>query len=160
MKSNKISVLLTCFSEPTSWVSSSISSVINQSVLPYEIIVIDDSGAGLYKEVVDKISFTTATPIKYVQNSSNQGLIYSLNIGLDIAEGNYVARMDADDISLPDRFKAQEELLNKGFDIVGSGILKFGNNHGNSKPICYPSTKLGVLLGIVLNNPLAHHSHY
>lgn len=158
MTVKKISVVLTCYREPSSWVSSAIWSVINQSVLPYEIIIIDDSGTGSYKSDITNISKTKIIPIKYVQNTRNLGLIESLNKGLHLSEGDYIARMDADDISMPNRFKAQKELLSNGFDIVGCSVIKFSTNYNNYKCIRYPRTKFGVLLGILFNNPLAHPS--
>src|SRR5690606_28758985 len=53
---------------------------------------------------------------------------YSLNKGVLIAQGKYIARMDADDISLPKRFEKQVDFLegNQGFDICGSAVETFG----------------------------------
>ncbi len=66
--------------------------------------------------------------IVLLENDKNRGIVLSLNKGLDAATGKYIARMDADDIALKNRFERQVEYLDEHKDIgvLGTGICTFG----------------------------------
>ncbi|MBS1656146.1 MAG: glycosyltransferase, partial [Bacteroidetes bacterium] len=68
--------------------------------------------------------------IVYVKNEKNSGLIFTLNKAIDLSKGNYIARMDADDICLPDRLKLQKEMFdqNPRTGIV-AGVVQFINEN-------------------------------
>lgn len=81
-----------------------------------ELIVIDD---GSTDETLDEVSRINDSRLRLVSNASNLGISATLNHGLEIAEHDLVARMDADDITLPWRFKHQRKILaNKDADFV------------------------------------------
>ena len=63
--------------------------------------------------------------IKILRNDANRGITYSLNVGIDAAVGDFIARMDADDINFPQRFQKQVELLlqNPDLDVVAVGTM-------------------------------------
>jgi glycosyltransferase involved in cell wall biosynthesis len=126
----KVSVVMSCYNEETT-VSKAIDSILNQSFEDFEFIVIDD---GSYDRTQDIIKGFTDTRIKFFANERNIGLAGSLNKGIRKAKGKYIARMDADDWSVPDRIEKQVEFLesNSKFDVLGSNAL-FISDDGQTK---------------------------
>ena len=92
----------------SAYLRQAIDSVLAQTFSNFEFIIIDDgstdSSASIIKKYTDK-------RIRVFKNSCNRGLVFSLNFGLSAARGKYLARMDADDISLPNRLFKQLEYL-------------------------------------------------
>ncbi len=103
-----------------------IESILNQTYTNWELIMCDDASTDdtydVAKQLADKYD-----NIKLVRNEKNSRLAYSLNQCLKLAQGEYVARMDADDISLPERFEKQVDFLNNHpeYAVVGCGIINF-----------------------------------
>ena len=87
---------------------AAIESILEQTYTDYEFLIIDDASTDQSGEIVE--SFDDSR-IRLLENEENLGLTRSLNRGLGAAQGAFVARMDADDISLPGRFMAQVEAL-------------------------------------------------
>src|SRR5256885_1916657 len=90
------------------YLRDAIRSILDQDYPTLEIIIIDDGSADNSSQI---ISGFTDKRIFHISNEKNSGLIYSLNLGFEIANGKYIARMDADDICLQGRFRAQVEFL-------------------------------------------------
>ena len=85
----------------------------------------------------------------------NIGVGDTLNHGIEAAQGHWIARMDADDISLPHRFERQLQWLEQtSADICGSWIKLFGNIHGNV--IKYPQTDEANRMRMIFDPPVAH----
>ena len=94
-----------------------IDSILTQTERNFEFLIIDDGSTDSTAEI---LSTYTDPRIRRMQNPVNLGLVASLNIGISLARGTYLARMDADDISLPDRLKHQLAFLEQErADIVG-----------------------------------------
>ena len=94
-----------------------IDSILAQTERDFEFLIIDDGSTDNTAEILSSYSDPR---IRRLQNNVNLGLVASLNIGISQARGTYLARMDADDISLPDRFKHQLTFLEQEqADIVG-----------------------------------------
>lgn len=111
-----ISVLMSVYKEKPEWLEESINSVLNQTFENFEFIIVNDNPDGIeQKRVLDKYQKLDSR-IVLISNSYNLGLPKSLNIGLEKVRGKYVARMDADDISLPNRFKLQYDFLENNLD--------------------------------------------
>lgn len=102
-----VSVLLPVYNSEA-YVAGSIESILNQTYSDFEFIIIND---GATDNSLSIISSFTDERIRIINNSKNIGLVESLNKGIDFARGKYIARMDADDISLPNRFKQQVNYL-------------------------------------------------
>ena len=94
-----------------------IDSILTQTERNFEFLIIDDGSTDSTAEI---LSTYTDPRIRRMQNPVNLGLVASLNIGISLARGTYLARMDADDISLPDRLKHQLAFIEQEqADIVG-----------------------------------------
>jgi glycosyltransferase involved in cell wall biosynthesis len=110
------------------YIKESIKSILNQTYADFELLIIDDASSDA--SVKQIISFSDSR-IKLIKKPKNLGLIDSLNLGMKLAEGQYIARMDGDDISTPDRFQKQLDVLlsNPEIKVCGCWLQRFGN-HG------------------------------
>lgn len=97
------------------YLREAVESILHQSYPHFELLLIND-GSTDGSETICK-SFTDER-IRYIKNETNLGLIASLNKGIELAKGDYIARMDADDVSLPKRFEAQVQFFQKHPDAV------------------------------------------
>ena len=126
-----ISVVMSVYKEPIEWLRLAIDSILQQTFADFEFIIICDNpqyneGISLLKEYQEKDS-----RIIIIQNEENIGLTKSLNKGLAIAKGEYIARMDADDISMKNRFAIQINYLKNNPNIVACGtFIKVINENG------------------------------
>ncbi len=99
-----------------------IKSILNQSFKNFEFIIINDGSTDNSKKIIEHYS-NLDKRVKYIFQS-NKGLTKSLNIGINIAKGKYIARQDADDESLSDRFSIQLEWLQKyDYDLCSSRAI-------------------------------------
>ncbi len=124
----KISVIMSVYSEPEVWIRQAIESILNQTYFDFEFIIINDKPyEDLNKRLLNEYS-KKDNRILIINNKENLGLTKSLNIALKKAKGTYIARMDADDISLPERFQKQVEFMDANLKIVACGtrIKTFG----------------------------------
>ena len=113
----KVSVLMSAYNEEK-YISEAIDSILSQTFSDFEFIIIDD---GSSDSTVNIIKSYKDKRIKLIENEKNLGLIKSLNKGLDLAKGEYIARMDADDISVVDRFQKQVDFLDKNPEYILCG---------------------------------------
>ncbi|MCD6019421.1 MAG: hypothetical protein K0S53_2542 [Bacteroidetes bacterium] len=100
------------------YLREAIESVLNQSYSNFEFIIINDGSSDKSLSIIQ--SYNDARII-LINNDGNKGLIYSLNKGLEIANGEYIARMDADDICLEKRLELQVDAFFKNRDTVVVG---------------------------------------
>lgn len=151
-----VSVLLPVHRVDESVLALALRSVLLQSRPVDQLVVVDDSGEGAHESVVRRIVACAGNgcTLTYIQNSSNKGLVDSLNIGLAACHGDVVARMDADDIALPHRIETQLALISRGYDLVGGGIIKFGQR--GLHPVRYPTCRVGLLVAFMRSSPFAH----
>ena len=82
-------------------------------------------------------------PVDHVVIEENVGLGPALDRGLTACDHEIVARMDADDVSLPERFEQQLPVVEAGADIVGSGLLEFGALRGRHRGPTYAADRPG-----------------
>ncbi len=123
-----ISVIMSIYSEPIEWICEAIDSILKQTFSDFEFIIINDNPNRIEnQEVLFKYQHKDQRII-LIQNDTNIGLTKSLNKGLALAKGKYIARMDADDISLPYRFEKQFAFMEKHPEVgvCGSWIKYFG----------------------------------
>lgn len=156
-----ISVLMSVYkSEKPTYLSCALKSIWDdQTLKPDEIILVEDGplGEGLLK-VINDFKTVLGSKLKILVNNENLGLTKSLNRGLKIATGDYIARMDSDDISCPDRFEKQAKILDndENVDIIGGSLLEFDSNSGDLGIRHYPTSHDEILKYIYKASPLAH----
>jgi glycosyltransferase involved in cell wall biosynthesis len=108
-----VTVLMPAYNA-AAFLEEAIRSVLQQSFTDLELLIIDDGSTDGTAEVVAAFNDPR---INYVRHSANRGLVAVLNEGLDLAQGTYVARMDADDIMRPERIEKQFRYLQEHKDI-------------------------------------------
>lgn len=102
------------------------STVVEQSRRPSDVVIVQDGPIGA--ELAAAVAAATASspvPVNHVRLPANVGLARALETGLGHCAHDVVARMDADDISLPTRFELQLAVMDTGYDLVGTGMLEF-----------------------------------
>jgi GT2 family glycosyltransferase len=105
-----------------------IQSVLDQTFKDFEFIIVNDGSTDDSEEVLDR--FEQSDDRIRLVHQENRGLIASLNRGLDMAQGKYIARMDGDDISHPERFEHQAAFLeeNPEIGVLGTQVDKIDAN--------------------------------
>lgn len=98
----------------------SIDSILSQTLTDFEFLIINDGSVDDSELII--LSYHDPR-IKYVKNECNLGIVESLNKGVELSKGKYIARMDADDISLPTRIEKQCLYLSQNPTIVACGSL-------------------------------------
>lgn len=112
---------MSVYKEPVEWLRQSIDSILAQTFTDFEFIIINDFPARVENDDVLNEFRERDQRVVVIANEENIGLTKSLNKGLSIAKGEYIARMDADDISLPKRFERQVAFLDSHPEICGIG---------------------------------------
>jgi hypothetical protein len=108
------------------------STVDAQTRRPDEVVIVRDGPVpAALAAALAELADTSPVPVKLVELDRNVGLGMALDAGLANCAHDVVARMDADDISLPHRFAVQLPVIEGGADIVGSGLLEFGEHGGD-----------------------------
>lgn len=121
-----ISVLMSAYNAER-FIKYAIESILSQTYQDFEFIIVNDGSTDNTDSIITTYNDSR---IVYIKNPKNLGLIASLNKGLKIAKGDYIARMDADDIALPNRFKLQLETFAKNPHaiVVGSEYYLLSGN--------------------------------
>ncbi len=111
--SREITVLMTVYNG-VKFLAEAVESVLNQTFEDFESLIIDDASTDASVELIRSYEDSR---IRLVLNGENMGQAASLNVGLELARGRYVARLDQDDISMPRRLDAQKRLLDSRPDV-------------------------------------------
>lgn len=137
------------------YVQASLNSIIDQTYDDFEIILIDDNSQDKTLSIVK--SFKDQR-IKIIRNKRRRGVAGSLNIGLKYAKGEYIARMDSDDIARANRFKEQVRFLDTHPEVilVGSWVNIINENGKIISEKKQPVTYESVLENIMKYNPFIH----
>ena len=130
-----LSVLMSVYNGEK-YINRSIESVLKQSYNNFEFIIIDDGSTDKTVEIIENYKDDRIVLLK----SNHQGLIKSLNLGLETSKGELIARMDADDVSLPNRFLEQTAYLNNNLNIgmVSTAVLIINKDDKVIKKLSYP----------------------
>ena len=124
--SKKISIIMGIYNcEET--LQEAIDSIIAQTYTNWEFIICDDGSEDNSYNVAKEYEIKDPDRFMVIQNKKNMGLNYTLNKCIKLADGDYIARMDGDDVSTPDRFAKEVYILNKHpeFAIVSSHMITF-----------------------------------
>lgn len=118
-----ISVVMCSYNTKEGYLRHAIESILNQGYKDFEFIIVDDKSTD---NSIDIIKSYKDSRITLICNEKNMGLTRSLNVGISNTKGKYIARMDADDISLPKRLVVQLEYMEDNPDKVLCGSLAIG----------------------------------
>lgn len=158
---NRISVLMSVYhKEKPKYLHQAMESIWDmQTFRPAEIVLIEDGKLTneLYNIIENWITKLGST-LKVIKLENNEGLTKALNIGIGHCTGDFIARMDTDDISSSDRFEKQVKFLlkNKKIHVVGGSVQEFDDSNLKLSIRNYPKTSEEVRRYIVKASPLAH----
>lgn len=141
------------------FVAAAIESVLSQTFKDFEFIIVDDGSSDSTGEIIENFS-KKDDRILTISNEENIGLTKSLNKAITLSTGTYIARMDADDISLPERLQKQVEFLgsNPACGMIGSWAEIIDVDSKRITDYKYP-TKSEELKKVLINyNPFVHSS--
>ena len=119
-----VSILMPVF-KTAPYLREAMDSILSQTFTDYELIVLDDCSPDEAADILD--TYADSRIVRY-RGEKNVGLSNVLNIGIGMARGKYIARMDSDDLSSPDRLKIQVDFLeaHPEIDLVSVGMQLFG----------------------------------
>lgn len=158
MNSPLVSVIIPCYNAEK-YVEEAVRSIMNQSYKNLEIIVTDDCSSDNTLMILETLAAEDSR-IKVIKNKENLKIVKSLNNMIEIAQGKYIARMDADDISLPERIEKQVNFMeeNPEYGVCGTNALHIDEN---GKIIGYrrlPNTDEEISFFKIFYSPLYHPS--
>lgn len=154
-----LTVLMSVYNEPIGWLHESIDSILNQTYSAFEFIIVNDNPSRAeLKELLNTYQ-NKDSRIVIVDNETNIGLTKSLNKGLAIVKGKYIARMDADDISLPQRFEKQIQFMQAHPSVIvcGTQIKRIGSKT-KSFPVRMKCDSLSIKAEMLFDSSLVHPS--
>lgn len=151
-----ISVVMSVFNSQD-YLNEAIQSILDQTFVNFEFIIIDDGSTDRSPKLIE--AFAKQDQRIRVVTRQNKGLIFSLNEGVSLAKGKYIARMDADDISHPKRFQYQVEFLSKNPEIgvVGTHAHLLSNTSTRPWPF-YTETHEEIIALLPFHSPFIHPS--
>lgn len=160
----------------SAYLREAIDSVLSQTFTDFELILLNDGSTDDSEKIIN--AYNDAR-IVYVSNKNNLGLIATLNIGIKMAKGSYIARMDADDICMPNRFAEQIALFSRYPDAIAVGsdyfkligkkltVVKNSNNSDFSKALllfstcfCHPTVMLKNISALFYETEFLHAEDY
>jgi len=154
MTSPQVSVLLPVYNAQD-YLRESIDSILNQSFTDFELIIINDGSTDSSKEIIQ--SYTD--PRIRLIDQANAGLPVSLNRAIAMAQGQYLARQDADDVSLPTRLEEQVRFMEQeGLDICGCDFDIINESGQIMESITVPHTPESMVITLACTVPFAHGS--
>lgn len=127
--SEKISVIMSVYN-CEAYLRESIDSILAQTYTNWEFVICNDASTDGTQAILDEYQAKYPEKFVLVSNESNMRLAYSLNHCLQYATGEYVARMDGDDISAPERFEKEIVFLQQHpeYDLVGTQMQRFNED--------------------------------
>jgi glycosyltransferase involved in cell wall biosynthesis len=137
------------------YLREAIESILHQTFTDFELVIVNDGSTDGSKAIVRSFSDQR---IRYVENETNLGMAKSLNKGIDLCCGKYVARMDADDISLPRRLEKQYRFMEAHPDIgICSSWAQVIDDNGRvtGKILLQTDPKL-VFIHLLFSVPFVH----
>lgn len=153
-----VSVLMSVFNGER-YLRQAVDSILNQTFTNFEFIIVDDGSADSTWDNLSEYA-SHDRRIVLIRNEKNIGLTKSLNKGMRIAQGKYIARQDADDISLADRLERQAEFLDNHTDvvIVGSDCYTMDENGNHTGTYLYPKSDTEIRWLMLFQCNFAHPS--
>ncbi len=117
MSKPEVTVLMPVYNASV-YLQDAVDSILKQTFKDFELLIINDGSKDDTSSILQSFNDTR---IRLVQHSTNEGLVKTLNEGLKSARGNYIVRMDADSVSLPNRISKQVKFMNANRDVALAG---------------------------------------
>ncbi len=136
------------------FLEESIKSILDQSFVDFEFLILDDASTD---GSVDMIRGYSDPRIRLIENNENMGQVATMNRGIGLADGEFIARMDQDDISLPERLEKQMSFMaaNPDVSVCGTWAETFGSDSQIWK---YPLTHEEITCWLLFGSGLVHPS--
>ena len=151
----KISVVMPAYNAEA-YIGVAIDSILTQSFTDFEFLILNDCSADNTEAIIKSYDDPR---IVYIKNEQNMGVAATLNKGLHFAQGEYIARMDADDIALPQRFEKQVAYLDNHPEIAVLGTqVRFFCDDGDGDPFCYFGSSQQLKIDLLFASAIAHPS--
>lgn len=146
----KVSVIMPLYNAAP-YLKESIESILAQTFSDFEFFIIDDKSSDNSTEIVQSYKDDR---IIFIQKPENTGYTDSLNKSIKLAKGKYIARMDADDISIPNRFEKQYNYMEQNPDLLLLGT--FYKIIGMENIVKLPITHDEIKVRLLFENPICH----
>lgn len=150
----KVSVLMPVYNTDNTILKQTIESILNQAFTDFEFLIVNDCSSD---ENVEKIVLEYQqkdSRIKYFMNEKNLGISGTRNKLIDLSQGEYLAVMDHDDISLPNRFEKQVEFLDKNLEV--GVVSSWYEIFPETKFVKYPTNDFDIKVNLMRNCTLLH----
>lgn len=152
MNTPTISVIMPVYNGEQ-YLKEAVDSILHQTFKDFEFIIVNDGSTDKTEEII--LSYSDKR-IRYIQNKQNLKIAKTLNKEIELAKGKYIARMDADDISLPERFEKQIQFMrdNPNIDVCGTWLQTFGDIDDTWRhPLIHDEIKMYMLTASALMHP-------
>lgn len=152
-----VSIVMATFNEPVNYVKESVESICHQTYSHLELLICDDSTRQETIAAIDEMAKADSRVI-VIRKKERMGFVNALNTGLERAKGEFIARMDADDIALPDRIEKQVRFANSNptVDLFGGHVYIINEKGDIISRRRYKTTPKAFERMFIYRNPLAH----
>ncbi len=148
----RVSVLMPVYNDRP-YLRQAVDSILTQTFTDFELLIINDGSTDGSSQLLDELASQHAR-IRAEHLPENGGIVRALNRGLELCDGQYIARMDADDVALPQRLERQVSFLDSRDDVVALGTaLNYIDAQGHDLEVIRHGHPAGSLLR---GNPLLH----
>lgn len=153
----RVSVIMSIYNGNGYDISDAIQSLLNQNYTDFELIIVNDGSSSDIEQLLQK-KVQNDQRIRLIKNQINIGLTRSLNIALSEAKGYYIARMDADDLSYPNRLHEQVSFLdaNPEIALIGSRFDELIEGKISPQRLKFVCGTLNLKKKIIQFNPFCH----
>ncbi len=155
----KVSIIMSVYNEPKAFIIDCIESITKQTFSDFEVIVVLDKPER-YQELYDLIQQKGDNRFRLHCNEKNLGLAMSMNVAASISSSDILARMDADDVCLPNRLEIEYDTITQGYDVVFSKYVKIdeaGNIISDEIIPAASPTPQQISKSLVYRNSYIHH---
>lgn len=148
--------------EKPEYLAESLNSILDkQSILPTEVVIVQDGPiTPEIKNVLDQYCNLYPNVMRCYELKKNMGMGYAMNFGLNKCSYDWVFRMDSDDISKPNRFEKQIQMIQSNkYDVIGSSIAEFNQYVGDINQLrVLPQNHSDIIKMMIYRNPINHMS--
>ena len=155
-----VAVIMSVYNESVFFIRDAVESILNQTLENFEFIIVNDyPGRNELSKLLCEYA-TVDSRISIINNEVNLGLTASLNVALHFVSAKYIARMDADDISVVDRLHHQYAFLEScnDVDICGSFVEILDKNGDSRGAVAYPVNSGRIKAKMFLRDCICHPS--